>query len=98
MKRILNVGFYLLLVLFGIIFASLNSEPVGLDFFHFGTLQIPLSIVIVMAIGIGVIIGFIVSFTQLMKARREISKLKKSVQLAEKEVANLRTIPIKDNH
>lgn len=97
MKRILNIVFYLLLIILGLVFAVLNSELVALNY-YFGSHDVHLSIVMVISVCIGALIGVLVSLAQIMKARREISKLKKSVQLTEKEVANLRTIPIKDNH
>lgn len=97
MRRILNIAFYLLLVLCGLVFAILNSDLVTLSY-YIGSREVPLSLIMFSALILGVVIGVLVSLGQVMKARHEISKLKKSVQLAEKEVTNLRTIPIKDNH
>jgi len=97
MKKILSGAFFLLLVLFGIVFAVLNSDMVALNY-YFGTQQVPLSLIMLLAMIVGALIGVLVSMGQLLKARRDVAKLKKSVQLAEKEVSNLRTIPIKDSH
>lgn len=97
MKKIISSVFFLILVLFGIIFAVLNSEMVALNY-YFDTQQVPLSLIMLLSMIIGAVIGVLVSMAQLLKARRDVSKLKKQVQIAEKEVSNLRTIPIKDSH
>ncbi|MDH5408776.1 MAG: LapA family protein [Gammaproteobacteria bacterium] len=97
MKKIMSSVFFLVLVLFGIIFAVLNSDMVALNY-YFDTQQVPLSLIMLLSMIIGTVIGVLVSMAQLLKARRDVSKLKKQVQLAEKEVSNLRTIPIKDSH
>lgn len=98
MKRIVKLIFYMLLVLLGLLFAVLNAQKVSLDF-YFGSYDgISLAMIMFLAMVIGAGIGFLFCLGQLISARREINKLKKSIQLAEKEVTNLRTIPIKDNH
>ena len=97
MKKIMSSVFFLVLVLFGIIFAVLNSDIVALNY-YFGVQQVPLSLIMLLSMIVGTVIGVLVSMAQLLKARRDVSKLKKQVQIAEKEVSNLRTIPIKDSH
>ncbi|MDH5178771.1 MAG: LapA family protein [Gammaproteobacteria bacterium] len=97
MKKILNYTFYSLLVISGLVFAVLNSEQVALDY-YFGKLELHLSLIMIVSLFFGAVLGVVVSMGHVLKARREINKLKKAVQLAEKEVSNLRTIPVKDNH
>ena len=73
MVKIIYLFLFLALVIFGIVFAVLNAEPVQLNY-YFGSANVIIS------------------------NRREVVKLRKSIQLAEKEVANLRAIPIRDDH
>ena len=49
-----------------------------------------------MIVGAG--LGILASLSIIITSRREVHKLKKSVEMAEKEVVNLRNIPIKDQH
>jgi len=97
MKRIIYFFLFLLLVIVGIAFAVLNAELVDLNY-YFGTKQIALSLILVVAMMIGAVLGVIASTGLFVRRRRDTIKLKKAVALAEKEVNNLRAIPIRDEH
>ena len=97
MKRIISFVIILFLVLTGILFAVLNSQNVQLNY-YFGSKDLALSLLLIVTIIFGTLLGILVSVGHLLRARHDISRLKKNIQLAEKEVANLRTIPIKDTH
>lgn len=97
MLKIVNLVVLLVLVLLGIVFAVLNADRVQLNY-YFGSVDIPLSLVLVVAMIIGAILGVLASLKMLVSARREILVLRRSSQLAEKEINNLRKLPIKDEH
>lgn len=97
MVKIVYLFLFLVLVIFGIVFAVLNAEPVQLNY-YFGSKDVALSLVLVLAMIVGALLGVIASASMIISHRREVVKLRKAVHLAEKEVANLRAIPIRDNH
>lgn len=97
MMKILYLFLFLVLVIFGIVFAVLNADPVELHY-YFGSKQVALSLVIVLSMMVGAVLGVIASTSVIVSSRREVHKLKKSVELAEKEIANLRAIPLQDKH
>jgi putative membrane protein len=97
MVRIIYLFLFLMLVIFGIVFAALNAEQVKLNY-YFGSKDVALSLILVLAMIVGALLGVIASASMIISNRREVVKLRKSVQLAEKEVANLRAIPIRDDH
>lgn len=97
MVRIVYSFIFLVLVIFGIVFAVLNAEPVKLNY-YFGSKEVALSLIIVFAMIVGAILGVIASASMIFSNQREVKKLRKSVELAEKEVTNLRAIPLRDNH
>lgn len=97
MSKILYAAAILVLLLLGIIFAILNAETVTLNY-YFASRQIPLSLAIMLAMLLGALLGVFASIVVIMKSRRELSRLRKAVNIAEKEIANLRAIPIKDTH
>ena len=97
MKRIVSFIVVLAIVVVGILFAVLNAEKVGFDY-YFDKTEIELSKILVITLVIGAILGIFASLGMLIRARREISKIKKSAALAEKEISNLRSIPLKDKH
>ncbi len=97
MSRLIYLILFLIISLFGILFAVLNAEPVELNY-YFGSQQIALSLILVFAMFIGALLGVLASAGLFFKSRREVARLRKQVSLAEKEVANLRAIPLKDEH
>ena len=97
MVRIIYLILIMLLVIFGIVFAVLNAEPVKLNY-YFGSSDVPLSLTLVLAMVVGAVLGVLASASLIISSKREATKLRKSVEVAEKEVANLRAIPLRDQH
>ena len=97
MLRLVYSSFALLVIIFGIVFAVLNAENVQLNY-YLGSVELPLSLVLVVTMIIGALLGIFASLSFIIGSRRNASKLKHSVDVAEKEIANLRNIPIKDEH
>ena len=97
MRRIIYISLTLFVIIFGIVFAVLNAETVRLNY-YLDSLELPLSLVIVLSMIIGAILGIFASLSFIIGTRRNASKLKRSVEVAEKEIVNLRNIPIKDEH
>lgn len=95
--RILSYIFLLLIVLLGACFAMLNSETVTIHYL-IGQRHSPLSLILVLVFTVGCILGFLVTGTLLIKAKIQIHRLQKRLKLAEKEVENLRAIPLQDKH
>jgi len=97
MLRIFYLLLFLLLIVIGIAFAVLNAEAVEFNY-YFSSRQIPLSLVLVLAMFTGAILGVLASTGVIVGLKREAAKLRKSIELAEKEITNLRAIPIKGKH
>lgn len=97
MKRLVSFIFLLLVIIVGILFAVLNAEKVAFNY-YFGQTDIELSKILVITLAIGALLGIAASMGMLFRARREIARIRKTAALAEKEITNLRSIPIKDRH
>lgn len=97
MKRIVTFVLLMLVSLLGLTFALMNAETVQLNY-YFGSIEAPLSLVIVIAIIIGAALGVLATTGIVFGQKRELAKLRKSNKLAEQEVSNLRSLPLKDNH
>lgn len=97
MLRLLYFIITLIVIIFGVVFAVLNAENVQLNY-YLGSIELPLSLVLVLAMITGAILGIFASLSFIIGTRRNASKLKRSVEVAEKEIINLRNIPIKDKH
>jgi len=89
--------FILLIAVSGIVFASLNPDPVEVNYI-LGSIHLPLSVLIVIAVGIGLIVGLLFSIGVYLKLQRHIFQLNGKIKMAQQEVDNLRALPIKDTH
>lgn len=90
-KFLLLLGFAVL----GAGFASINPEPVTVHY-YFGDLTLPIGMLVLGMMAVGMVIGLFVSMFMVVKTRRENRSLKKKAELVNKEVNNLRTIPVKE--
>ena len=97
MLRLIYLSITLVVIIFGVTFAVLNAESVQLNY-YLGSIELPLSLVLIVAMIIGALLGIFASLSLIIGSRRSATKLKRSVEVAETEIVNLRNIPIKDEH
>jgi len=95
--RLFSVLLFLVVTMAGLSFAVLNSETVPLNY-YFGDRNLPLSLVVVIAFALGAAVGGLFSLALVIRLKREMARLRRIVRLNEKEILNLRSIPIKDSH
>lgn len=93
--RIFMIFFYLVLILLGVGFAALNAGPAVVNL-YVKTLTLPVSVIIVLSFGLGLILGFFMSLLRRLRLKMEATKLKNHLKLCEQEIKNLRDIPLKD--
>lgn len=95
MKRLFALVVLLVVVALGLSFAAVNTDSITVHF-YVGDLNAPVSLVIVMAIAVGALLGILASLGVVLSTRFETSSLRKRVSLCEREVRNLRELPFKD--
>ncbi len=95
--RILLLVFYILLIIIGVSFAALNASSVPVNF-YFKTVSMPISVLMTIMLGVGIIIGFLLFITRYWRVKIECRKMKNQLKLTEKEIKNLRSIPLQDQH
>lgn len=95
--RILTCFIVLIVILIGITFATLNSGPVTIHY-YVGQHTFSLSLLLVLVFSAGSLLGLIVGFWLLLKLKVKNYRLAQHLKIAEKEIQNLRTIPLQDRH
>ena len=95
--RIVFLFFYLALIILTLAFASLNADIVSLHL-YWVVLKLPLAFILIVALGCGLVLGAIVFTSKYLALSFKFKKLKQQVAMLEKEIKNLRTIPIQDSH
>lgn len=83
--RIFSYIVAIILIFLGITFSILNATPVALNY-YVGTTHISLSLLLVLTLGAGILIGFVVSLPPLLRAKRKIYRLKNRVKQVEQEL------------
>ncbi len=96
--RVLFLLFFLIVVAIGVTFSILNADPVDLELYFVTLNTVPLSLILVVTLAIGAVLGLIASLSVVLRLKRENSRLRREVKMKEKEVMNLRNIPIKGTH
>ena len=97
MKRIIILIILLVVFLFGASFALSNAQEVQLSYYFF-QIDVKLPWVIFGSMVTGVALGIIAMVGIVFRLKHELSKKNKEVKVIEKEVANLRALPLKDKH
>ncbi len=97
MYRFLLIILAILVCLAGLSFHLKNEHLVKLDF-YLGSIEYHFSVFVLVSIIIGVLLGILAMLPKFLNLKRQNMKLSKQVELQNKEVKNLRAIPIKDSH
>lgn len=93
--RFIMMMFYLALALFCIGFAALNAGSVVLNL-YFRTFNMPISVLMFLTFSVGILMGCLILSARYWCLRASYRKLKHQLQMTEREIKNLRTIPLKD--
>lgn len=93
--RIITYLLIVIIILFGVSFAVLNLESVTVNY-YVGQRSLPLSLLLVLVFALGCLVGMFVGFLFLLKAKLKTYRLRQRLKLAEKEIENLRAIPLQD--
>ncbi|MBA2656167.1 MAG: LapA family protein [Tatlockia sp.] len=95
--RLIMLLIYLILILFGVSFAALNATSVVVNL-YFKTMTMPISVLMTIMLGLGLLVGFLLFFYRYWRLKVDYLKLRNQLKLTEKEIKNLRAIPLKDQH
>ena len=87
--------FIIVMLLFGLAFHVKNHQLVTLNY-YVGEIQLSFSIIIVLAICIGVLLGILASIPIIIRNKQLNSRLEKEIKHREKEINNYRITPTKD--
>ncbi|MBI5448604.1 MAG: LapA family protein [Gammaproteobacteria bacterium] len=94
--RLLKLVLILLMALLGVSFACLNAQPVLINY-YIGNSLIPFSLLLVFALILGSLLGALALFMLYLRQKTLTLRLQHRLKLAEKELANLRTLPLKEH-
>ncbi len=91
---LLKLLFLLVFLVLGAGFAIINDGPVSVDL-YFLRPELPLSLVILLSMGLGIVLGGLAGMVYFMRVKKENADLRRKTRLVSEEVKNLRAMPIK---
>lgn len=97
MSRLMKLILIFFLLLIGLVFHLRNNQQVVLDYF-IGRQEFYLSIWMFASLVIGTFLGILACLPIIFKLKRNNIRLSNQVNITEKEIKNLRVLPVKDNH
>ncbi len=95
--RVMIGVLYLFVLVVGVAFAVLNATPIQINF-YIVTLTMPVSLLVASVLAIGIMIGYSLHAWRYWRLRSETRRLKNQLKVSEKEIKNLRAIPLRDQH
>ena len=95
MRRLIRLIIALFIVAFGLSFALLNAGTTQLDF-YFGSVELPLSLALTLALVLGALLGLLSATAVLGRQKRETAQLRRQLAQREKELSELRKLPLRD--
>ncbi|GAB4351742.1 MAG: hypothetical protein Kow006_15940 [Gammaproteobacteria bacterium] len=93
--RIVQALFLLLVFVFALAFTVINADKVQLNY-YLGSLDLPLSVIVIGAFALGMFTGLLALMGRLIRLKSEVSRLQRSERIAQQELTNLRSLPVKD--
>jgi putative membrane protein len=91
MVRVLKVFFLLVVVLVGLELHVKNPQPVVIDY-YLGTVQLPVSLLIACMLLLGAVLGVLVNLSVVVRLRRKISELKRSLKSVDQQLTRGQSI------
>ena len=82
-------------MILGAAFAVINHSPVTIDLYLVRA-ELPLSLVLLAALGCGILLGGLAGMFYFMRVKKENADLRRKARLVSEEVKNLRAMPIKE--
>lgn len=97
MFRIIRLIFVLFIVISGLAIHLRNDQTLILDY-YLGGVELPFSLFLIMALCVGLIIGFLSLFPALIRLKRQNAYLSSRLKTNEQELNNLRVMPLKNTY
>ena len=95
MKFLPKLIFIIFILLLGLVFHVKNHQLVTLNY-YVGEIQLSFSIIIVLAVCVGVLLGILASIPIIIRNKKLNGRLKKEIKHREIEINNYRITPTKD--
>ena len=95
MSRIVKLIIFFTILLFGLAFHLKNHQLIELNY-YVDIVNMPLSWIVLIVLFLGALLGVLASLPMIIKLKQQKLKLERQIKNSEKEINNLRVMPVKD--
>lgn len=95
MKTFIKLLFLFLAFLISVVFTALNPASIDVNLYAI-TVSVPLSAIVVCALFLGIVLGYLSSLGKRFSTRRETKKIARKLQSTEDELIKLRQSPLRE--
>lgn len=95
MRRLIDLTALIIIVVMGLSFAMLNTEVVQLNY-YFGSTSMALSLLLIIILLVGAVLGALSTLGMLLRQRAEITRLRRRTRVDHKTVTGRNKLPVKD--
>jgi len=95
MSRIAKLILVFVILLIGLAFHLKNNQLIELNY-YVDVISLPMSWLVVLVLFIGSMLGVLASIPIIIKLKRDKVMLERQIKNSEKEINNLRVMPVKD--
>ncbi len=92
--KFIKTFFIILLIFFSLYFLHLNDARVDVNLIYRGFEQVPVSIILLSALGLGVMIGYLLSLINILKIKSNLRKADNRNRILTDELNSLRNIAV----
>lgn len=96
-KRLLTISVFVVVLVTGLLFFIKNNQRIEFNYL-LGSVELPVSLVLLLSLCAGVLLGLAASVPVVLRLRRQKLKLQKQIRNTETEINNLRVLPIREPH
>lgn len=94
-RRVFLIALFVIVLILGLVFFLKNNEVIAFNYIV-GSMDITVSALLLLSFAAGAVLGVISLMPLLLRLKHQKALLQKQIRMTEKEVENLRVLPVRD--
>lgn len=94
-RRVFLIALFVIVLILGLVFFLKNNEVIAFNYIV-GSMDITVSALLLLSFAAGAVLGVISLMPLLFRLKHQKALLQKQIRMTEKEVENLRVLPVRD--
>jgi uncharacterized integral membrane protein len=96
-KRVIYAVIFIIVLITGLLFFVKNNQVMEFNYIA-GSKDLPVSFLLFASLCMGVLLGLVASLPVIVRLKQKSTKLEKQIRVIEKEINNIRVMPVRNKH